>query len=159
MKRAEALQPLSHDHYNGLIVVRRLRQGLERSASPDVMGAYVQHVWTHHLAHHFEQEEMHLLGPLRQAGDEGRALAGQMLDEHRRIHDLVDALAGDPAPDALGTLAEAMQAHIRFEERRLFPFLEETCEEATLHAIGTHLHAQHEEADLGWTPAFWEETA
>jgi hemerythrin-like domain-containing protein len=156
MKRSDALQPLSHDHYQGLVVVRRLQQGLDRDAPPDVMADYAQHVWTAHLARHFEQEEAHLLVPLREAGDDGRALATQMLDEHHQIRAHVEALGDSATSEVVRTLADALRAHIRFEERTLFPFLEATCDPVALQAIGTELEDAHEDTDLDYTPAFWE---
>jgi hypothetical protein len=48
-----------------------------------------------------------------------------------------------------------MKAHIRFEEREVFPALEAQVPEAVLREVGAQLQEDHAEADLGWTPAFW----
>lgn len=155
MKRSEHLEPLSHDHYEGLLVAGRLKKGLSKEASPEVMAAYVAHFWSSHLAKHFQEEETLLPPLLAEIG--ATNLTERMVEEHRAIELLVQR-AGEAAGRVL-TLAEfarMLKAHIRFEERTLFPSLEEQVDEETLREVGKKLHASHREADLDWGPAFWE---
>jgi hemerythrin-like domain-containing protein len=156
MKRSTDLEPLSHDHYEGLLVTNHLRQGLANGADPEVMVAYVGHVWRCRLRHHFEQEERLLLPLLAALGAD--ALAERMTGEHRVLQELVARLeAGEPAPlHLLDAFARGLQAHIRFEERTLFPELERRADEEALAAVGRQLQAHRLPADPGWKPAFWE---
>ena len=97
MKRSEQLEPLSHDHYEGLQVARRLRTGLATSAPPEEMAAYMVHFWDTYLTEHFRQEET-LLVPALEAAD-GAGLAEQMVSEHRAL--ALQAVADRLAPSSL----------------------------------------------------------
>lgn len=159
MKRSTHLEPLSHDHYTGLLVAGRILQGLQRDASPDVIVAYVAHFWESHLAGHFEEEERLLL-PLLGESEEA-TLGERMVEEHRRILYLLTRVrnGGENVTSDLAELARTLKAHIRFEERELFPALERQAPEAALREVGEHLEATHLEADPDWGPRFWNESA
>lgn len=106
MKRSFALEPFSRDHNDGLQLARVLkedRQDATRMASE---------AWDRELADHFAMEEA-FLGPL--AG----VLFEQMISEHRRIAQLVSEL-----PMRTRVLGLALEEHIRWEERVLFPAIE-----------------------------------
>ena len=156
MKRSKHLEPLSHDHYEGLVIAGRLQKGLSKQAPPDVMAAYVVHFWKTHLAHHFQQEETYLV-PLLEESSSTEELAERMVKEHQRIRELVTRAEEDASSSAqpLAELSRLMKAHIRFEEREVFPALEAQMPEAVLREVGTQLQEGHAEADLGWTTAFW----
>lgn len=155
MKRSEHLEPLSHDHYEGLQVARRLRTGLAKSAPPEEMAAYVVHFWDTYLTEHFRQEET-LLVPALEAVD-GAGLAEQMVSEHHALASRVDALRARTAvTETIDEFAQLLKAHIRFEERRAFPYLEQHLDDAALQRVGTRLHADHVDADLSWRVSFWE---
>lgn len=155
MKRSEHLEPLSHDHFEGLQVARRLREGLRRDAPREVMEAYVVHFWDTYLTEHFRQEETLLVEPLQRTG--GAKLAEQMLSEHRALGSLVDGMRNETgSTNSLAEFAASLKSHIRFEERRLFPHLEQRLEESALQPIGRRLRASHVDGDLSWHVSFWE---
>lgn len=155
MKRSEHLEPLSHDHYAGLHVVRRLQSGLEKRAPAEEMEAFVVHFWDTYLVEHFRQEEALLVPALERT--EGSELAVQMMGEHRALRRITEAMrAGTSAEDALDRFATVLQAHIRFEEREVFPYLEQHLRPAALQTIGAQLHAEHVDPDLSWPVPFWE---
>lgn len=117
MKRAFALEPFSRDHNDGLHLARTLKE--ERPAAP----ALARAAWERELADHFAEEER-LLGPL--AGEDSMRLH----DEHRLIEQLLGEL-----PGSCLALGHALEDHIRWEERVLFPTIESRMtpdEEATL---------------------------
>lgn len=117
MKRAFALEPFSRDHNDGLHLARALRE--ERPDAP----ALARAAWERELADHFAEEER-LLGPL--AGEDSMRLH----DEHRLIEQLLGEL-----PGSCLALGQALEDHIRWEERVLFPAIESGMtpdEEATL---------------------------
>lgn len=134
MKRADALQPLSHDHYEGLQLAARLRKALraedELTGWPDAIAAF----WREHLVPHFADEEATVL-PVLEAG--APELAEQMTREHAAIERLVREI--DASPGALERFADALAAHIRFEEREAFPAAERLADTATLAAIAHRL--------------------
>jgi quercetin dioxygenase-like cupin family protein len=71
---------------------------------------------------HFREEEERLF-PLVADAEEARPLIARALLEHQRLHALAGRVAnGDTAP--MRDLAELLEAHVRFEERELFPLIE-----------------------------------
>ena len=156
MQRSKHLEPLSHDHFEGLLVAKRIRAGLAGGASAGTVAAYVGHFWEHYLTRHFRQEE-ELLLPLASATG-ADALGERMADEHRSLRDLAAALReeGPARRMLLETFAAKLKDHIRFEERELFPALEQRADEADLARVSEQLQAAHVDADLEWDPPFWE---
>lgn len=154
MKRSRHLEPLSHDHYAGLQVARRLRSGLDHGADPKEMRAFVVHFWDTYLVEHFRQEEELLLAPLDQSG--GAVFAERLVDEHRRLERLAEECrSGTANHEVISSFRERLKAHIRFEERMLFPHLEERLEPEALRKIGVALHDRHVDVDLSWPTPFW----
>ena len=153
MKRSEHLQPLSHDHYHGLLTARRIREMLDEGVAPEDVAVFASRFWTEHLQRHFEEEEDFILPALYEVGAE--ELAERTLDEHRSIREQVRSLsAKDASHAALSQLADDLQVHARFEEREVFPALEQKASEEALHAIGEHL--RREEDKPHWDPSTWE---
>jgi iron-sulfur cluster repair protein YtfE (RIC family) len=129
MKRAEAFQPLSHDHHRGLHMAARIRRALHARVHTQELAVSVPAFWTEHLVPHFAEEEA-LVVPLLRRG--APLLAEQMLQEHETLRVLTEAVVEAEAPeqalaafaDALAAFADALAAHIRFEEREAFPAAE-----------------------------------
>jgi hemerythrin-like domain-containing protein len=122
VKRAEALQPLSHDHHHGLQMVARIRRGLRDGADAATLVAAVHAFWAEHLVPHFAEEEALVVPLLRRPPP---ALAERMLREHEALRALTEAAVEAEAPEqALAAFADALAAHIRFEEREAFPAAE-----------------------------------
>ncbi|HUF09321.1 MAG TPA: hemerythrin domain-containing protein [Rhodothermales bacterium] len=80
-----------------------------------------------------------------------------MIEEHRAIKELVEQLndTGEPI-GLLDELSRLLKAHIRFEERELFPALEAEASRDSMREVGKALKEAHADVDLDWTPAFWE---
>ena len=75
-------------------------------------------------------------------GADGAAtgLLTQALLEHQQLHALAgtlqsDLAAGDVPPGAMRELAHALEQHIRFEERTLFPLIEKLASEDALRRL------------------------
>lgn len=137
MKRSAALEPLSHDHHEGLAFAARLRRAQRTGADPAPLAAEVAAFWREHLVPHFEQEEAVVL-PVLEHG--AAPLAAQMVREHRQIRQLVEAVGAGPASwdGPLAAVADALAAHIRFEEREAFPAAERLTSD--LDRLGRRLH-------------------
>lgn len=87
---------------------------------------------------HFAQEEELLLPVI----PGGTAAAGErLIAEHAEIRDQARALGERLGPVAAVRLGELLASHIRFEERELFPMLEQRLSPAALADIGRRLHA------------------
>lgn len=121
MRRAPLLVPFSREHHTTLKLVRHIRALAPGAPVPAALTQeYAGHLPD--MARHFAEEEALLLPRLTRPGDAaGRALADRLLDEHGALRRL---LAGAPDPETLARLADLLEAHIRFEERELFPALE-----------------------------------
>ncbi|HET8754760.1 MAG TPA: hemerythrin domain-containing protein [Solirubrobacteraceae bacterium] len=129
MKRHRALQPLSRDHHVALVAAQRLRRATDADAGA-ARTAFLE-FWAEHGAKHFRVEEDVLLPAFAAYGDPGDARVVQMLVEHVRIRAAAAAIArGEADLTALQALGAALAAHVRLEEREVFPLIEETLPEA-----------------------------
>lgn len=140
MKRSDALEPLSHDHHEGLAFVARLRRAQRADEDPAPLAAEVAAFWREHLVPHFQEEEAFVLPILE---DGAAPLAAQMVEEHRAIRALVETASA--TPDSWGGLtlfADVLAAHIRFEEREAFPAAERLASD--LDRLGEQIHHAHD---------------
>lgn len=131
MKRSLALSALSREHHTALVWAKRA-QGVSDPDSNVFMAKLVT-IFEHELEPHFRLEETGLLAALDQQGE--YALVERTLAEHRALRAGIGRIkAGDP--DALIPFGVALAAHVRFEERELFPVAEERLSPDFLMAIG-----------------------
>jgi quercetin dioxygenase-like cupin family protein len=120
VKRHLALVPLSHEHHHALAAARRLRLAGEDDLLAEA-AAFLRFFAAESVGHFREEEER--LFPLVAGSEEARPLVVRALLEHQQLH----ALAGRLASGERATtrdLAELLEAHVRFEERELFPLIE-----------------------------------
>ncbi len=158
MKRHKALETLSFEHHDALVVALRIKKGLNKNVEPQIISKYVQSVFEHHLQHHFNQEEQAFKEPLQQRA-EMHELLQKMLQEHQHIQQLVSKLKEEKSGlDAiLQEIASILEQHIRFEERDLFKAIEEQLTPQELERIDRFLHQQHRPIDKGWQIEFWKD--
>ncbi len=132
MQRHRALQPLSRDHHDGLVSVRRLMQSADAGAEMRKHAIHeFRQLWVDEFAEHLSDEER-WLAPLMTPA-QTRRLRG----EHQQIRDLASKaaeqeLADDPPSDWVRRLANTLHDHIRWEERELFPAIEKSSSEEEL---------------------------
>jgi len=159
MKRAPELRTLSEDHHHGLVQARRLQRATEATSAEAAAKGFLE-FWRKDTAIHFRKEEEILLPVMaRYGGDLSREPVVEMLEDHARIRGLVmqlsdEAIGGNVRPETLHEIGKRLQAHIRLEERVVFPFVEESLSETAL----TELAARLEIKDAGpraepWVPA------
>ena len=126
MKRHEALEQLSRDHHQALFQAMRLKRAAEVD-SGDVLGDFLDFWFS--IGHlHFRAEEEVLLPAYSAYADASSEPVVRVLVDHieirREAHEL-GALKEDPPPERLHSLGERLDAHVRHEERVLFPLIEE----------------------------------
>lgn len=121
MKRDVRLHGLTWDHHHALVLARRLREAAARGGLDRILLADGRRRYVEELGPHFAVEEEELLPALEQAGRTD--LVARTLREHEALRGhLAAADSGDLShPAAFGALLEA---HVRFEERDLFPACE-----------------------------------
>lgn len=142
----------SKDHHFGLLLVWKIRQGLQKSVAPERMANYVQFFFKADLEKHFSDEEQLLFSRLP-ATD---ALRVQAEKEHAVIYGLVKNIGQQLADAALLTqFADALEQHIRFEERDLFNYLQQYIPEAELLAIENRISGNSREIEEQWKDRFW----
>lgn len=145
MKRHPSLRKLSDDHHGGLVRARRLRRAGAGKAEPSEAAREFLRFWEEDTRLHFREEEEVLLAVYARHGGDLRAGPIQdMLADHASIRGLVMELveegeAGGISPDTLRGIGERLEAHIRLEERRVFPLMEAELPEEGLTEIGERL--------------------
>ncbi|MCU0382003.1 MAG: hemerythrin domain-containing protein [Chitinophagaceae bacterium] len=152
LKRHPALVPLSQDHHHGLMLVLKIKKGMQYGVEARRMSAYLQHEFEEALLPHFREEEQGVFMWLPEAD----AMRIRALDEHHRMEALAGSIAEDPENISLLRLfIVLLETHIRFEERVLFPHLQE-CFPEHLNKMAPGLQATascHVGAD--WPDHFW----
>jgi hemerythrin-like domain-containing protein/quercetin dioxygenase-like cupin family protein len=131
MKRHASLVPLSHDHHHALVEARRLGRAADGTdAARCKAAADFLRFFSTETVRHFREEEEHLFPTLVGHEDADERLLVRALLEHQRIHASVSrlehALAADEVDaSAMRELAELLEAHVRLEEREIFPRIEQ----------------------------------
>lgn len=172
MKRHEALQDLSRDHYFALVQSQQVRKAIAKDkgamsvkeAAKDLVRFYDKEG-----RHHFDEEEQVLLPILgRHVNLDDDPMAQHLLEDHewlrdafRRLSDQIEA--GEKYEPLLEEVGARLGEHARFEEDKLFPRLQrelDTAELGQVHeasqeyrrrtrgdvAVGPNRHAKKESA-------------
>jgi iron-sulfur cluster repair protein YtfE (RIC family) len=131
VKRHDALAGLSRDHHHALVVAQRLKRASERTA-PEARDKFLEY-WREDGQRHFREEEDILLPAYAGFGDPEEPVIARVLVEHVRIRRLAHEVASDNSSLlVLHALGEQLSAHVRREERELFPLIEQTLPEHEL---------------------------
>lgn len=151
IKRNEHIVRLSKDHHVTLLFCWKIRTGLKNEVAVDRMLPYVLYFWQQHMLPHFLEEETILFSPV--TDDKVQ----RALREHIQIREAIEALqnAGDAVNVQLATLADLVDAHVRYEERELFPHLEQILKNEQLVHIGKQLNEKHETLKDDFADDFW----
>ncbi len=157
MKRDEELKTLSWEHHDALVSASRLKRGIENKAELSHMRDFLLYVWENDLPHHFEQEEQSIIKAVQ--GKEGsQALVDRVLAEHQRFATLAQEIESEQG-DMMAKIEEfaiLLKAHVRFEEREFFPFVEENLSKEKLAEVGAYLRDEHIPSCKTWNPEFWK---
>ncbi|WP_152268947.1 hemerythrin domain-containing protein [Agriterribacter humi] len=138
IRRSESIMKLSREHHFSLLFCWKIREGLKKRTAPKRMVQYAQYFWSNHIQPHFLEEEEILFAPLQ---DE---MVLKAMEEHAAIREGIEALTVLPPEnitDELTKLADQLDKHVRYEERQLFPHLENVLSDAQLESIGAQLNA------------------
>lgn len=142
-RRSEALIPLTHDHHHTLAQARRLQDVSKmedvtqrRNLANDFLNFYFGRA-----IRHFHEEEELFFAPLVD-DPKAKDLVLRAVGDHLRLHALVRTIKrqltdGEADPEILGRTADLLTEHVRFEERELFPLVEELIPEADLDELAT----------------------
>jgi hemerythrin-like domain-containing protein len=144
MKRHPALIPLSRDHHDGLVQAVRLRRtAANGDASARLAGAreFVDFFRNEERVHLRDEEEelfplllRHVQSPPPAPLREARAQHVQLEGLARKLD--IAVAAGIVDRETLAAAGELLDAHIRLEERQLFPLIEELVPDDELRRLG-----------------------
>jgi hemerythrin-like domain-containing protein len=139
MKRSEALASLSRDHHQALVVAQKLRRATDTTAceARDAFLAY----WTSHGSQHFRLEEELLFPAYAGYGDPHDPLVLRALGQHVMIRHRAAALADVGTAASLQQLGAELAAHVRLEEREVFPLIERVMPTHELEAVAQELES------------------
>ena len=137
-RRHVSLIPLSREHQYALMLCLRIHRGLiEHEKDPKWLqmkaGQSVQ-FFDGELVTHFQAEEEFLFPVMRELSGAPRVL-DELLAEHETMRRLIDELRKTEVGSLAATLkefADTLEAHIRKEERELFPIYEQQASPETL---------------------------
>lgn len=120
MPRTGALLSLSREHHSSLVIARAARQAAESgdSAAFSAMVQRIEEHWQTVMREHFAREEqlLHLAADTVDAESVRRILA-----EHTELRLLACGPCELDAAARLQRFGELLAAHVRYEERVLFP--------------------------------------
>ena len=120
MKRSEALRSLSREHHQALSIGRDLR----RANDPEPAITRFLEFWKREGVLHFRIEEEVLLPCWALLGTVNAEAAARLAREHVELRSAVLRMTATPSLAAVRRLGEELVAHVRFEERELFPLIE-----------------------------------
>ncbi|MGE5106071.1 MAG: hemerythrin domain-containing protein [Sphingobacteriales bacterium] len=153
IKRHSAIVSFSKDHHFGLLLVWKIRQGLNKAIDTERISNYVLFFFKEDLEKHFKEEEQLLFNKL----PVDDVLRKQAEAEHQSIYKIVTGIEkkkGDTA--LLNQLADELEKHIRFEERELFNHLQNNIKEDDLEEIAKRFSNNSKAIDAKWEDTFWE---
>jgi iron-sulfur cluster repair protein YtfE (RIC family) len=153
IKRHQALVSFSKDHHFGLLLVWKIRQGLEKGVNAERISNYVEYFFKEDLEKHFKDEEQLLFCKLP-FDDSFRKRAEE---EHEAIYKLVEAIDKNQSDtNLLKQLANELEKHIRFEEREMFNHLQNNITAKDLELIEKRFPNNSKIIDESWEDIFWE---
>ena len=151
LKRSQQLAPLSREHHDGLLFAWKIKQGIENKSTLEVMRNYTLWFWRYHIKPHFFQEEKILLPTM--AAD--HPLAVKLQEDHEHIRELILGLDAEADKRTFIILCDLLNAHIRFEERELFAYLEKILTAEQLDNIFVQLEKHPVHCEQEWKDEFW----
>src|SRR5262245_1769002 len=129
-RRHDSLIPLSREHHYGLLVCLRIRRGLvSRRTDLHWLSERAEKAvrfFESDLKAHFDLEEK-IVFPAMGGIQEAASTIEELIGEHRNLARLVESLCtdqGQKLASLLQEFADLLEAHVRKEERVLFPCYE-----------------------------------
>ena len=144
MKRSPELAALSRDHHHALEAALRLRRATEETLEGAI--GYFLDFWRRQGEQHFVIEERLVLPALPDEDAEWAEATRRVRAEHREIRAGAASVAEGPSALAAREVGELLAAHVRFEERTLFPLVEQRLSQRALADLGRALAAAEADA-------------
>jgi len=151
LKRSEQLKSLSREHHSGLLFSWKIREGIRIGISTERLKGYLNYFVNEHLLDHFEKEETLLFNKV----DDPVCI--QAKKDHDLLKQQIHTINVSPVVDTkhFTDFMETLNEHIRFEERVVFPKLEEVMALQTLNSIHDELKSVGDVFKDEYTDEFW----
>ena len=138
MQRDSTLVPLSREHHHALVVAQRLRNA-DTGDAQEARQAFLD-FWHAGGRAHFRAEEEVLFPTFAAHADPYAPLLLRALGDHVALRrDALALEAGEAEPAELRRIGTALAAHVRLEERALFPLIRSTLDERERAELGARL--------------------
>lgn len=124
MPRTGALLPLSREHHSSLVLARNIRKAVEENdlqACEKALQVIDEH-WHSILSRHFAQEE-YLMALIKDSLSLEHV--ARFYTEHAQLKKLACQQPADQLQNYLLEFADLLTAHTRFEDRILFPEMQQ----------------------------------
>ncbi|PKG35445.1 MULTISPECIES: hemerythrin domain-containing protein [Psychrobacter] len=141
MKRSNQLQPLSRHHHLGLNLSRHAK---ECADTTDEIAKHWHNLTAYidDMQYHFQIEDnliANALEPYRASQPEVASVLETLTGQHKRLQTLIDTgqktASQSITTEQVRELGTLLYDHIRFEERELYPIVEEYLTEDELDAV------------------------
>jgi len=152
IKRNEHILQLSRDHHFTLLFSWKLVQGVKNRIEFERIKKYVEYFWHNDMQVHFREEEEILFPPVKSDHVEKATLDHEQIKE--QVNRVLSEGDQERAYKHLTSLADTIISHVRYEERVLFPHLEQVLTETQLADIGAQLNKQPDLSDT-YEDEFW----
>jgi hypothetical protein len=134
----DSLVPLSREHLHALVIARRLRDA-DTDDAQEARQAFLL-FWQAGGRAHFRAEEEVLFPTFAAHADPYAPLILRALGDHVALRrDALALEAGETEPAELRRVGTALAAHVRMEERQLFPLIRSTLGERERAELGARL--------------------
>ena len=148
IKRNKALQAISREHHDGLLLCWKIKSGVEKEVDLFRIKKYVDWFYQNHLLPHFTAEEI-LIFPI--LGSQHQLIKKAIAD-HKNLEKLFTTKTN--LTQVLNSIVNDLAQHIRFEERQLFNEIRQVATQTQLQEI-ERLHTQKAIDD--YQDKFWED--
>mgnify|MGYP003951353003 CR=1 FL=1 len=141
MYRDRNLHPLSHSHQRDLGLSVLIQRELAADPGPANVAHQAVRVLDHYdmeIREHFLVEEQ-VLFPALQALPELADLIRELLVEHAQLAMLIATITAMPSRDTLVQFCQLLTSHIRKEEERLFPRVQDRLTQKDMDRLGMQL--------------------
>lgn len=153
IKRTAPFISYSKEHHFGLLLIWKIRQGIEKEISADRIANYILYFFEADLSHHFKDEERFLFTLLPTEN----LLRQRAEIEHNKIFNIITCIHLDKTNETLIIeFADTLEKHIRFEERVLFTELQNIVPEIIIASIEDRITRNSEVINAKWDDSFWK---
>ena len=150
IRRSRELAGLSREHHDSLLFVWKIRQGISYKTDLTRIAAYCEFFWETNMKDHVKKEET----AVRMVLPAGHPLRTNLLEDHEAIRNKIREVTDEPSYTGLSRLAQIIYYHVRFEERTLFPHVEQVSTPRQMEELGALLSDAHSIPE-NWPDEFW----